>query len=167
MADAPSGKYSIYRLHIDDPVYFDEGIQVSIQTIGGCDKNQALSLLERGIPLIPVTLDAGIATPLVKFLECDSLSDLRNESLPHGWCNFWRQDDWRATAYFYFDSPSGISAPLDLTLNAWLPIPNAIIVVVFLNPVRGRYTLVKSYSFLRTEFPCHEADVISKMVFNF
>ena len=31
--------------------------------------------------------------------------DLEDPSIPDGWCNFWRQDDWSSTAYFYLDKP--------------------------------------------------------------
>jgi hypothetical protein len=31
---------------------------------------------------------------------------LDDPTLPDGWCNFWRKDDWSSVAYFYLDSPT-------------------------------------------------------------
>ncbi|HEX5553239.1 MAG TPA: hypothetical protein VFX43_08320 [Chitinophagaceae bacterium] len=31
---------------------------------------------------------------------------LMNKDFPKGWTNYYRRDDWCATAYFYLDSPT-------------------------------------------------------------
>jgi len=38
---------------------------------------------------------------------------IQNEDFPDGWVNFYRIDDWSATAYFYIDSPSTNLPPLE------------------------------------------------------
>jgi len=45
-------------------------------------------------------------------LDLDQPIDLQSPSAPDGWCNFRRQDDWSATAYFYLDAPGGVLPPL-------------------------------------------------------
>jgi hypothetical protein len=94
IADSASGQYAFYRYHLDDPVFFDESCRVIIQTIGGADKKAVLELQNNAVPLIG----------FVKLLEQDAPVDL--PALPGGWVNFWRCDDWSATAYFYLDRPA-------------------------------------------------------------
>ncbi len=104
IADSASGQYAFYRYHIDDPAFFDGSCRVAIQTIGGADKQAVLALQQKGVPLIPVSLDAPESLGFVKLLEPGTPVDL--ETLPDGWVNFWRCDDWSATAYFYLDRPA-------------------------------------------------------------
>jgi hypothetical protein len=110
IADSAKNQWAFYRYHIDDPIYFDAGCRVTIQTIGGGPKEKILALQRKQIPLIPVTIDAG-AGNLIQLLDQPQPIDLENQ--PDGWCNFWRCDDWSATAYFYLDSPNGALPPLD------------------------------------------------------
>ncbi|MFI5385109.1 MAG: glycoside hydrolase family 172 protein [Fimbriimonadales bacterium] len=120
VADKESGQWCFYRYHLDDPIYFDDACQVSIQTIGGNDTAKVIEMLDKGVPLIPVSVDTGDAGGFVKLLEPggfrsqDPAKRLREfhagrqrAEASDGWCNFWRQDDWSATAYFYLDSPGG------------------------------------------------------------
>ena len=44
----------------------------------------------------------------MRLMERDQPVDLQSPDIPEGWCNFWRQDDWSGTAYFYLDSPAGV-----------------------------------------------------------
>ena len=62
-------------------------------------------------PLIPVSIDDGEGGPSVRLLDLGK--DVALSSIPgDGWCNFWRQDDWSATAYFYHESPGGLLPPI-------------------------------------------------------
>jgi len=108
VADEKSGQWAFYRYHVDDPVFFEEGCRVSIQTIGGCPKEKVIELREKGAPLSPVTIDPADMRPLVHLMELKQPVDLTDPALPNKWCNFWRQDDWSATAYFYLDSAGGV-----------------------------------------------------------
>ncbi len=109
IADRANRHWAFYRYHLDDPIYFDDGCRVAIQTIGGCAKEQALALLARNVPLIPVSFDPGAQGTFVGLLDQEiDLASIEEE----GWCNFWRQDDWSATAYFYHEAPGGLLPPI-------------------------------------------------------
>ncbi len=102
VADKTAGQWCFYRYHLDDPVYFDEGCEVSIQTIGGANASKVLDLISRGVPAIPVSVDTGEVGGFVPLFDGRE-HDLRSPELAQKWCNFWRQDDWSSTAYFYLD----------------------------------------------------------------
>jgi hypothetical protein len=108
IADRERRHWTFYRYHIDDPLYFDDGCQISIQTIGGAGKAQVVGLLEKDVPLIPVSIDTGTEGGFLCLMDMPQPVDLQDASIPEGWCNFWRQDDWSATAYFYLDTPEGV-----------------------------------------------------------
>lgn len=108
VADRERGQWAFYRYHVDDPVYFDDGFRAAIQTIGGCAKDNALTLQRNGVPLVPVSIDTGGENGFVPLMHLEQPVDLQLPSIPDGWCNFWRQDDWSSTAYLYLDSPSGV-----------------------------------------------------------
>jgi hypothetical protein len=104
IADGANENWAFYRYHIDDPIYFESDCRVAIQTMGGCHRERIVRLQKNGVPLWPVT--AGI--PL---MDRPGPVDMSDESIPGDWCNFYRQDDWSATAYFYLDRPeSGLPA---------------------------------------------------------
>jgi hypothetical protein len=113
VADAPKRHWAFYRHHLDDPVYFHDGCRVAIQTLGGSGKSEARALQEMGAPLVPVAIDTNTMTPLVHLADWPRQPvDLSDPLVPDGWCNFWRQDDWSATAYVYLESPEGALPPL-------------------------------------------------------
>jgi hypothetical protein len=112
IADSDRRQWAFYRYHIDDPIYFDDGCEVSIQTIGGAGKAQVIGLQEKGVPLIPVSIDTGAPGGFVPLMDLEQPVDLRSPAAPEGWCNFWRQDDWSATAYFYLETPEGALPPI-------------------------------------------------------
>jgi len=112
VADRDRRQWSFYRYHIDDPIYFDDGCEVTIQTIGGCGRSGAVELLQKGMALIPVSIDTGEEGGFVRLMDGEQPVDLQSPSVPEGWCNFWRQDDWSATAYVYLDTPSGVFPPI-------------------------------------------------------
>jgi hypothetical protein len=108
IADRDRRQWAFYRYHIDDPVYFDDGCAAAIQTIGGCAKETAIDLKRKGAAVIPVSIDTGEEAGFVPLMDLPQPVDLESPSIPDGWCNFWRCDDWSATAYFYLDAPSGV-----------------------------------------------------------
>jgi hypothetical protein len=112
IADGDHRQWAFYRYHLDDPVWFDDGCQVAIQTIGGCAKAKVIELLGKGASLIPVSIDPGNMGRFVQLQEQPPPVDLQAADLPEGWCNFWRQDDWSATAYFYLEAPAGGLPPI-------------------------------------------------------
>lgn len=119
IAEEEKKLWSFYRLHIPDPVYFDNDIRVTIQDIGG-DSWQVVQELEtKGVPLIPITTDD---TPKTE------LKHLYRQNLPtpkEGWINFYRQDDFSSVAWFYLDKPFSELPPLpshELLLKGLEPI---------------------------------------------
>ena len=59
-----------------------------------------------------MSIDAGGGSKFTRLLDLPQPLDLKDPSIPDGWCNFWRQDDWSSTAYFYLDKPVNELPPL-------------------------------------------------------
>jgi hypothetical protein len=112
IADGERGYYAFYRYHVDDPVYFDNGLEVTIQTIGGCEREKVVQLRDGDVPLTPTTLDFGDERGMIHLV--DAAPGMAVESFPEdkGWSNFYRQDDWSSTAYLYLNSAAGVFPPL-------------------------------------------------------
>lgn len=113
ISDDQADRWAFYRYHIDDHVFFDDGCRVAIQTMGGTEKDKVTALQTKGVPLIPVSIvnDADPNSGMLHLMEREQPVDLSDASLPHGprtYCNFYRQDDWSCTAYFYLDKPGGV-----------------------------------------------------------
>jgi hypothetical protein len=102
------GRWTFYRFHIPDPVFFRRDIEVSLQLIGGARKNIVLGLQKKGAPLIPVTIDPGSRNNFQQLLVKDPPVPLSDPALPDGHTNFYRSDDIAAVAYFYLDRPEGV-----------------------------------------------------------
>jgi hypothetical protein len=113
VADRIHGQWCFYRYHLDDPIYFARACRVAFQVMGGAPKERALALQQKGVPLLPVTIDRGGGECFTRLLdEWTPPIDLADPTLPEGWCNFYRQDDWSSTAYFYLDRPENDLPPL-------------------------------------------------------
>lgn len=94
-ADSAKLRYSFYRYHVPDPVYFKNGIRVTIQQIGFTPKTNAEDpLYNTGVPIY--NAGAGLVEK-----EKGSLG------------LFERQDDWSSCAYFYLDKPEDDLPALD------------------------------------------------------
>ena len=112
VADEATGRWTFYRFHIPDPIYFERGIRVAYQQIGGAPKAEVLRMQKAGVPLIPITVDPGSRPKFRHLLDGASPIPLDEPSLPDGWTNFYRSDDLAAVAYFYLDRPDGVSPPI-------------------------------------------------------
>jgi hypothetical protein len=99
------GRWTFYRFHVPDPIFFSRDIEVSLQTIGGARKAIVLGLQKKGVPLIPVTIDPGSRNNFQQLLVKEPPAPLSDPSLPDGHTNFYRSDDVAAVAYFYLDRP--------------------------------------------------------------
>lgn len=106
------GRWTFYRFHVPDPVFFGRDIEVSLQVIGGARKAIVLGLQKKGVPLIPVTIDPGSRDNFRQLLTQDPPVPLSDPSLPDGHTNFYRSDDVAAVAYFYLDRPEGALPPI-------------------------------------------------------
>jgi hypothetical protein len=110
IADEARGRWTFYRFHIPDPIFFSRDIEVSLQQLGGARKAVVLELQNRDVPLIPVTIDPGSRNNFQQLLS--DPRPLSDPSLPDGHTNFYRSDDVAAVAYFYLDRPEGALPPL-------------------------------------------------------
>jgi hypothetical protein len=109
---AGGGRWTFYRFHLPDPVWFARDIQVSLQQIGGARKAIVLDLQRKGAPLIPVTIDPGSRVNFQQLLTKQPPVPLSDPSLPDGHTSFYRSDDVAAVAYFYLDRPGGVLPPI-------------------------------------------------------
>jgi hypothetical protein len=109
IADTSKKQYAFYRFHVPDAIYFDKNFKAVIQQIGGGLDGDVKSIAANGIPLLPVTV--------ANFQGFTRLMDnpvaLTDTAFPHGWVNFYRIDDYSATAYFYLDRPASNLKALD------------------------------------------------------
>ncbi len=105
VANEKSGYFTFYRYHVPDPVYFDNEIKVTIQQIGGDNKTNVIKMLKNGKPKIqPISL--AWADKFVRLLDAAEPVDIeKHDSPPNSWCNYYRQDDVSAVAFFYLDKP--------------------------------------------------------------
>jgi hypothetical protein len=110
IADEAQGRWTFYRFHIPDPIFFSSDIEVSLQQLGGARKAVVLDLQKQGVPLIPVTIDPGSRNNFQQLLS--NPKPLSEPTLPDGHTNFYRSDDVAAVAYFYLDRPEGALPPL-------------------------------------------------------
>jgi hypothetical protein len=93
-ADSAKMRYSFYRYHVPDPIYFRSEIRVTIQQIGFILKTSADNPLYRtGVPIYEA--GAGLVEK-----EKGSVG------------LFERQDDWSGCAYFYLDNPEDNLPPI-------------------------------------------------------
>lgn len=107
LAGGKNGRdYSFYRFHVPDELYFYQAMRVTIQEMGGFFADKVRELQRKGVPLLPVTIGGTRLVGLpdsAKRIETGGARD---------WMNFYRSDDYSATAYFYLDSPVSNLQPL-------------------------------------------------------
>jgi hypothetical protein len=111
VADGKARRWTFYRWHVPDPIFFDANCEVSWQQIGGAPKADVIKMLASGVALRPISIDPTDRATFVKLLESPAPA-LDSPGLPDGWVNFYRRDDVSATVYLYLDSPSSDAAPL-------------------------------------------------------
>lgn len=109
-ADNAARRWTFYRYHIPDPVYFRSDIRVTIQQMGGAGKEAVLKLLEKGAAIKPVSVQTD--TEFFGLFESDPPRDIRKDSLPGGWTNMYRRDDVSAVALFYLNRPENGLPPI-------------------------------------------------------
>jgi hypothetical protein len=117
VADGPKNQYAFYRWHIPDAIYFDKDCKVNIQQIGGFFADTVMAMQNRGIALTPISL-AG-PTGFRGLFEKGQGSAL-SKATHSDWLNFYRSDDYSATAYFYLDRPAS-NLPALATVNERYP----------------------------------------------
>ncbi|TNF41357.1 MAG: DUF2961 domain-containing protein, partial [Bacteroidetes bacterium] len=103
VADTDKDHWTFYRYHIPDPVMFKTDLRVTIQAMGGNNKQKVIEMLDKGVPLIPVTIQN--EKNFIRLMDSIQPVDLKNPELIDGWTNFYRSDDWSSTAFFYLEKP--------------------------------------------------------------
>ncbi len=101
VADDPKGQYAFYRFHIPDPIYFQDRFKATIQEMGGGLTEEVKAIKTKGVPLIPVSFSGEHGFVLLM----GKPQSLTESEFQKGWVNFFRVDDYSATAYFYLDKP--------------------------------------------------------------
>ena len=113
VADENTGRWTFYRFHIPDPIFFERDIEVHFQQIGGGPKADVMRMQAAGAPLIPITIDNGLRRTFVQLLAGPRPRPLTDPTLqPGGHTNYYRSDDVAAVAYFYLDKPGGVTPPV-------------------------------------------------------
>ena len=103
LADSAAFRYSFYRLHIPDPVWFQRDIRVTMQQIGCMGPGDNIAMLKEGRQL-------WWGNQQIDFTE--KLKNATDGAPLGGYSLFERQDDWSSCAYFYLDSPENSLPPL-------------------------------------------------------
>jgi hypothetical protein len=105
VADKPRGRWTYYRFHVPDPIFFRRDLRVGLQQIGGAWKEKVLEMQRAGVKLTPVSIDPGGGRRNFRQLLLSG-KKVTDPSLPsEGWTNFYRSDDVSAVSYFYLDRP--------------------------------------------------------------
>lgn len=103
VADKKEGKYTFYRFHIPDAILFHQNFRASLQQIGGWYAKDVKALQAKGVALHPVSLYGkkgfrGLFDPKTPADELKNAAD-------DDWLNFYRNDDYAVTAYYYLNRP--------------------------------------------------------------
>lgn len=98
ICEKPS-RFTFYRWHVPDPVYFHKDIRVAMQQMGYANQERLKAIVQQGEKLeLAGKLTGTMATV---------------ENIPAGGGLFERQDDWSSCAYFYLDRPTNDLPELD------------------------------------------------------
>lgn len=106
VANDSTRQWSLYRFHLDDALFFQENMKATIQVLGGYMRDD---LRRMEAAFIPVTVN--VKEGCIKLLE-PGAPKLSDPNFPDGWVNFYRAEDYCATAYFYLDKPADELPPL-------------------------------------------------------
>ncbi len=109
IADDKNLQWTFYRYHVPDPIYFHQDCRVTIQQIGSALKKDVLQLQQKGVAMIPTTIDDGHGKITYLFKKQSKFDDTNPTS---DYALFYRSDDISSTVYFYLDSPVSDLPPL-------------------------------------------------------
>jgi len=102
IADHAKFQYSFYRLHVPDPVFFQQDARVTIQQIGCWSPDSLPQMHGTGLQLY----------------HGDGAIDMPARIQEKGYGIFERRDDWSSCAWFYLDRPANdLPALLDAPLR--------------------------------------------------
>lgn len=99
ISDNEAHEYCFYRMHVPDPVYFEQDVRVTIQQIGCWGPDSKIDLAESDRPVYAT------GPGLVPI-------DFSPEGGTGEWGLFEREDDYSSCAYFYLDRSASNLPPL-------------------------------------------------------
>ena len=103
VSDDKEGLYSFYRFHIPDQVQFRKNCKVTIQQMGGVAKKEVKKMIADKVEIQPVLAIDGDGK---QYNFLDDEAKFEDEMFKDDtWVNYYRKDDFCATAYYYLDSP--------------------------------------------------------------
>lgn len=108
IVDTSAGKYSIYRWHIPDQIFFHKNLRVTLQQMGGGNYNLVKELNAMKVKMRIVS--SSYKKDFYRLVE--KPININNPGFPKGWVNFYRVDDYAHTAYFYLNKTSTSLPPL-------------------------------------------------------
>lgn len=98
LSDWEARRWAFYRLHIADPIWFYQDVKCTMQIIGGAPAVDVKTLMENGVPLIPITCDDSGRTGFHCLYKA-------GKPFPEdGWVNYYRSDDMASITWFYLDN---------------------------------------------------------------
>jgi hypothetical protein len=104
VADEAKRQFQFYRWHIPDAIYFNQNLKITLQQIGGGPKDLVKELVNKGVKLKPITVDA--TSGFVRLLDLPQPITINDAAFPDGWVNFYRVDEYSAVSYFYLAKTS-------------------------------------------------------------
>ncbi|WP_018628632.1 glycoside hydrolase family 172 protein [Niabella aurantiaca] len=111
IVDKAKGRFSFYRYHIPDPVFFSTSCKVTIQQMGGGGRDSIRAIIKAGGQARPVSVMT--QQGLIPLLDSTGYPDLFDDRFSKDeWVNFYRVDNYSATAYFYLDRPGNDLPPI-------------------------------------------------------
>jgi hypothetical protein len=96
VADHDNLRYCFYRLHVPDPIWFQQSARVTIQQLGCWDPTSLRQMADAGTELV----------------HGSAAVDVQARIEEKGWGLFERQDDWSSCAWFYLDRTESGLPPL-------------------------------------------------------
>jgi hypothetical protein len=111
IVDKEKKQFAFYRYHILDPIYFQTDCRITLQQMGGGGRDQIRAIAKAGGRVKAVS----VMTPkgLIKIMDDPAYPDINDDKFPKDeWVNFYRVDNYSATAYFYLDKPENNLPPL-------------------------------------------------------
>lgn len=104
-AEAVKGRWSFYRWHTVDPIWFSSDISVRIQQIGGATKEPILLFQKNNARMHIVSRDDEHG--FVRLFDKENPFILSENEVceKDTWYNFYREDDYCSVAYLYLDKP--------------------------------------------------------------
>jgi len=105
LTDTHAERYTFYRYHVPDPVWFDENLRVTIQQMGGTERLEVKRMLDMGVGVKPVSI-IGPDSRQYNLLDGTDPTNMFDPVYGNWWTNYYREDDVSAVALFYLDRPA-------------------------------------------------------------